>query len=105
MSYPGIARVARIEGKVTASVVLGSTASAQEISTKVDANTKGHVLSDAVEGWIRHARFRPDCGGKTVTMIFQFKIVGQPKSDPTQAVTFEPPNVFRITSEQGQAQP
>src|SRR4051794_6704594 len=70
-TFPPLARKARVQGTINAAVVLSSQGTVQTI------NTKGHPLFvPAVEAVIRAASFRSDCGGKTITLVFDFRLVG-----------------------------
>ncbi len=53
------------------------------------------MLSSAVERAIGESKFRTDCNGKTVTLIFEFEL-GADGSDEKHF--FEPPNKFLILS-------
>ena len=106
-TYPVIARAARIEGSVTASVFLSSEASVQRIQSRIVStlDKAKSLLAEPVENAIRAASFRPDCRNKTLTIIFNFSIVGQASDYPKQSVSFGYPNKFWITTEPHTPQP
>jgi len=88
--YPALANAARIQETITATVRLSSYG--------VLAATASHgepMLSSAVEQAIGASKFRTDCAGKTVTLIFEFKL-GADRSDEKHI--FQPPNRFLILS-------
>ena len=82
--YPPLAIQAHVEGTVTASVLLSPQGSAQLITTEFDSRTRKvygaliHVVEDA----IREGAYRPNCAGRTVVLIFDFKIAGRPADGP-----------------------
>lgn len=106
-SYPPIARQARIEGTITATLRVSSNGSAETIATDFASQLSGSkmAVSPTVEKAIREARFLPECTGKTVTLIFDFKIAGPPTNSPRQSISFGAPNRFWIVSEPQSPQP
>ena len=78
--YPRLALFAQIDGTITATVRLSKTATVEQITTNVESKlgTKGSLLTSSVEDAVQKATFLPDCGGKTVRLIFIFEIAGQP---------------------------
>jgi hypothetical protein len=99
--YSAVARQVKAEGTITASVVLSPSASVQEISTDFKSKTRRAIglLIPLVEKSIVEAAFRSTCGGETVVLIFDFKIVGHPSESPKQSVSFGYPNKFWIVTE------
>lgn len=89
-AYPALANAARIQGTITATISLSS----HEISVSAASNA-GPILSSAVKQAIGESKFRTDCAGKTVTLIFEFKL-GASGSDEKHF--FESPNKFLILS-------
>jgi hypothetical protein len=102
-SYSTSARQAEIEGTVTAPVVLSPRASVEWITTGFVSRTERiyGVLIESVENAIREATFRPHCAGKTVTLVFDFKIAGPSSDCPKQSAAFSYPNKFWIVTEPG----
>jgi hypothetical protein len=86
-AYPALASAARIEGTITATIRLSS----HEVSVAAGPNA-GPILSSAVERAIGESEFRTNCIGKTVTLIFEFKLGTDEKH------FFQPPNKFLILS-------
>jgi len=92
-AFPPLARMARVEETINAAVLLSSRGSVRAISTG-----KGHPLFlPSVEGVIRAATFHSECAGKTVTLVFDFRLAGLGSEQPMQSVTFGAPNKFSIT--------
>jgi hypothetical protein len=93
--YSAPARQARIEGTVTATVLLSPRAAVEKITTDFLSKTPKVTgsLIQAVEDAIRAAAFHTWCGDKTVVLIFDFKIAGQE--------SFGYPNKFWIVADSG----
>ena len=105
--YPVLAVQSRIEGTVGASVLLTPQGSIHEVKTEFISKTPTvtGALIQSVEQAVRGATFRQYCGGKTVTLVFDFKISGQPSENPKQSVAFGYPNKFWIVTEPGKSAP
>jgi len=93
-AYSAQARQARIEGTVTATVLLSPRALIEKITTDFASKTPKITgsLIQSVEDAIREAAFHTYCGDKTITLIFDFKIAGQPAA-------YGYPNKFWIVAE------
>jgi hypothetical protein len=77
-TYVPLAKIARIEGTVTALVSLSAKRSVQEVSTE-----KAHpLLAPSIKETIQRATFRSDCGGNTVVLSFHFNLAGEPSDNP-----------------------
>lgn len=97
-AYPALANAARIEGTITAAVRLSPQSSIERITSEVSAPSTRNaqpMLTSAVERTIRDAKFRADCAGKAVTLVFEFKLV---TDGVDEKHFFEPPNKFLILS-------
>jgi len=102
-AYPILARQMQVEGTITATVVLSPQASVQLITTEFASKAPKVTgsLIQTVEDTIRGAVFRVACGGKTVSLIFDFKISGVAAESPKQSVAFGYPNKFWVVTEPG----
>ena len=101
-AYPALARQAQVEATITASVLLSPKPTVrQQVITQFKSKTQraAAILMPAVEKAIQEAAFRADCTGKTVVLIFDFKVAGQPSGNPGQSVSFGYPNKFWIVAE------
>ena len=101
-AYPAMAREARVEATITASVLLSPKPTVQQqVTTEFKSKTQraAAILMPTVEKAIQEASFRSDCTGKTVVLIFDFKVVGPPSANPRQSVSFGYPNKFWIVTE------
>jgi len=103
LQMPVYSSLSGSEGTVTASIVLSPRASVEEIRTQLASKTEKVVgiLIHSVEQAVREGTFRSSCGGKTITLVFDFKIAGQPSGSPKQSVSFGYPNKFSIVTEPG----
>ena len=85
--YPPLAAAARVQGTITATVLVASDGPPQTM-------VAGHsILSPAVDKAIRVSAFRKTCGGKSVALIFNFVL----HSDPAKKVSFGYPNQHWIS--------
>jgi len=102
-AYPILARQMLVEGTISASVVLSPQASVQLITTEFASKTPKVTgsLIQTVEDAIRGAVFRVACGGKTVSLVFDFKISGVAADNPKQSVAYGYPNKFWVVTEPG----
>jgi len=100
--YPRLAIVAAISGTLTTSVLLSPQATVQSISTdaKTARGAGAPLFVAPVETAVRRATFRPNCGGRTVVMVFHFEFGETVSYTPKQSVVFGYPNTFWIVSEQ-----
>ena len=101
LQMPAYSALSGSEGTVTASVVLSARGSVEEVRTQLASKTEKvvGVLIHSVEQAVREGTFRSYCGGKTITLVFDFKIAGQPSGNPKQSVAFGYPNRFSIVTE------
>ena len=101
-AYPAMARQSQVEATITASVLLSPKPTVQQqVTTQFKSKTQraAAILMPTVEKAIQEASFRSDCTGKTVVLVFDFKVAGRPSSDPKQSVSFGYPNKFWIVTE------
>ena len=104
-TYPPLARQARIQGTVKAFVQLSANGAVERITVDSDIPRGEASLVVPLKDVLRTARFRPDCGGKIVSLVFLFEIVGKSAIYPKQSLSFGQPNKFWITTEQTTLQP
>ena len=93
-TYPWFARVMFIQGNVASTVTIGANGSVQDLKSP-----GAHpILTPAVEKALRASKFRINCAGKAVTLVYSFVIDKTLKSDRAgQSVSFAFPNEFSIT--------
>jgi outer membrane biosynthesis protein TonB len=88
--YPRLAATARISGSTTAKIAVASDGSFQ-------ANVSGHpLLTAAVDHALRASSFHKSCGGKSVTLVFNFVLSDYYPDGRVQDVSFGYPNQFWI---------
>ena len=101
-AYPPSGRQAQVEATITASVLLSPKPTVQQqVTTQFKSKTQraAAILMPTVEKAIQEAAFRYDCTGKTVVLIFDFKVAGSPSANPKQTASFGYPNKFWIVTE------
>ena|SRR5258706_3987601 len=100
-AYSPLARQARIEGTVTASVLLSPQAAVELITTDYESRKSSvtGALIHSVQDAIREAAFHRNCAGKTIVLVFDFKIAGPSSDNPKQSDSFGYPNKFWIVTE------
>jgi len=101
-AYPPLDRQAQVEATITASVLLSPKPTVQQqVTTQFKSKTQraAAILMPTVEKAIQEAGFRSDCTGKTVVLIFDFKVAGPASSNPKQSVSYGYPNKFWIVTE------
>jgi TonB family protein len=104
--YPPLAKQARIEGSITASVVLLSDGTVHDIETTVESRY-GHakdLFGSPVEKVIKAAKFRSGCSEKIVELVFHFDLSGA-SQNPGESFSFGYPNAFWIVAEAQTVQP
>ena len=57
------------------------------------------LLAPAVEKAMHESKFKPDCAGKTVAVVFRYELHGQSTPNPKVTTRTEAPNLFYIESE------
>lgn len=105
--YPPLATQARLEGTITASVLISPEGLAKQVDTQAESRlaTAKSIFGSPVWKVISEATFRSECAGKTVVVVFHFNLAGVSQSNPKQTFSFGYPNVFWIVSETPHFQP
>ena len=93
--------MAQIEGTITAHVVLAPDGLVHSVTTQVSSKFESAkaLMPPTVEKVIRDGVYRSDCGGRTITLIFDFKIAGDSGNPPQKSISFGAPNRFWIVTE------
>ena len=93
--YPPLPRQARITGVQTAKVLLSDQAVVQSVENSFRGISIGpeNDFKAAVEKALKNSRFSKTCGGKTITLVFQYAIR---QNENESLFVFEPPNYFLI---------
>ncbi len=105
--YPALATQARIEATVTASVLISPEGLPKDSGTEAESKFTRASSLFAPPVWkaINEGKFRPDCAGKIVKLVFHFRLQGASAGKPWQSVSFQYPNAFWIVSETQHVQP
>jgi TonB family protein len=100
-SYPPLAAHAGRQATITASVLLTPQGTVKQVDTKAESSfSQAKSLFDApVRKVISEARFRPDCAGKTVWLVFHFDLNGGLPVNQRGSTSFGYPSNFWIVSE------
>jgi hypothetical protein len=94
-TYSFVARRSQTGGTVTAIVTVGQDGKASRVTTPdADANLAEEVRDSLSDG----TSYLPSCAGKNLTIVFTFKLEGEPVDNPYTSIHFEPPNHFVIIS-------
>jgi len=98
--YPGLARRARLVGTLTVVVSLDQDGKIRRIAAQAHLNNDRaqSALLTPIENAIRKSDFLPSCGGKDVTLTFEFRINGDPYDRQQEEVTFGYPSHFTISA-------
>ncbi len=92
--YPPLARQARIQAIRTVKVLLSDQATIQNVEQSLQGKVMKFdaLFKEGTEKALKNSRFSKTCGGKTITLVFQYEL-----SDD-RSFAFEPPNHFLIRS-------
>lgn len=93
-NYPPLARTARSKVTQTVKVLLSDQATVQSVESRLQgkaADLLERLFKESAEEALRSSRFSKTCGGKTITLIFDY----EPSND-VRLFAFEPPNHFLI---------
>lgn len=94
--YSGLARLALKTGTVVSRITIGSDGRPAEFYF----DSPDQRLSGEVQAWLEGtARFQPSCRGETVSLLFTFRLEGEPREAPFTIVRFRPPNHFIIITQ------
>jgi hypothetical protein len=106
-SYPPLARQAQVEGVLVVNVKLAPNATVKEVSAQSHLNVDrfAPILLEPIKKALRKSEFRRDCAGKSLVLVFEFRIEGDPSNGREQDVSFGYPNRFFITVRPAIAQP
>jgi hypothetical protein len=98
-NYPPLARTGRFQATQTVKVLLSDQATIENAhySLKYTLQGKAAILerafAESAEKALKNSRFSKTCGGKTITLVFDYELTNDDRS-----FAFEPPNHFLIRS-------
>jgi len=101
--YPPLLRMVRIQGIQTTKVLLSEQATIETAESSIQATTTvvekafkemEKAFKESAEKALKNSQFSKTCGGKTITLVFQYEL----RDDPNRSslFAFEPPNHFWI---------
>jgi hypothetical protein len=97
--YPLLAAAARIQGTITAHVILSPKSSLErvELEPRLESTDRNHLFAQPIQDAVRHASFKSDCKNMTVTLIFHFVVSDTEREYPQQELAYAYPNHFWIS--------
>lgn len=98
--FPQSALQAHVDGTVYIWVHLTAQATVEKIDNQVASSWKDGptLLTPAVEKAVRASKFKSDCAGKTVAVVYRYSLVGAPIASPKPTTKTES-NVMYIESQ------
>jgi hypothetical protein len=99
--FPHAALQARVDGTAWLSITLTPQAAVDKIGTQITSawGTASKLLTPAVEKAVRASKFKTDCAGKTVDVVYRYELHGEPTASPKVTNRMEPPNIMYIESQ------
>ena len=99
--YPMPALQQHVDGSVWFQAHLTPQASIDKLDHEVVSawGAGPNLLMPPAEQAIRATKFKSDCGGKTVEVVYRFELHGQPTPNPKVTSRTEAPDVMYIESE------
>jgi hypothetical protein len=98
--FPQSALQAHVDGTVYISVHLTPQATVDKIDNQIASSWKDGpaLLLPAVEKAVRASKFKSDCAGKTVAVVYRYDLVGAPVAAPKPTTKTEA-NIMYIESQ------
>ena len=98
--YPEEALKSHLDGMVRTWVHINQQGVPEKIETQVVPawSDPNKLLPSAVEKAVRAASIKPECAGKTVSLVVLYEYRGEIPPDPNAAPATSPPNVLLIDS-------
>jgi hypothetical protein len=95
--YPGIAQRARFATRLTSIIALSPGGSVQTISFEPATGAGPSLFKGEVERALRASTFASACGGRSVTVAFEFRLADV-SPETRRTVAFQYPNRFIISA-------
>lgn len=101
--YPAAALDAHVDGSVWTWTTLTAQGTADKVETEVvSAWSQGpKLLTAPVEKAIREAKFKPECAGRKVWVVFRYDLHGDATPSPKVTTRADGPNLIWIESQPG----
>jgi len=99
--FPISALRAHVDGSVWTYVHVSPQSVPEQIETQVVSawGKAPQLLTPPVEKALRAAKAKPECAGKTVTVVFRYQLSGEPTQNPKVTSRTEIPNLLWIESQ------
>lgn len=99
--YPAAALQEHVDGSVWTYVHANSQGVPEKVDTQVvSAWSEGtKLLVPPVEKAIRAAKIKPECAGKTISVVFRYELHGEPAPNPKVSSRTDSPNLMWIESQ------
>jgi hypothetical protein len=99
--YPKSALQAHVDGSVWTWTQVSPQAAVEKIDSQVvSAWGEGpKLLTPPVEKAIRAAKIKPECAGKTVSLVFRYQLYGEATPNPKVTSRTDAPNIMWIESQ------
>jgi hypothetical protein len=99
--FPLPALQARVDGTLWLSIHLNAQAGIEKIDTQVTSawSTAKALLTPAVEKAVRASKFKTDCAGKTVDVVYRYELHGEAMANPKPTNRMDAPNIEYIESQ------
>ena len=99
--YPKAALLAHVDGSVWTNTQVTAQATAGKIDNQVvSAYGNGPaLLVPPVEKALQATKFKSDCAGKTVSVVFRYQLHGEPVANPQVTSRKEAPTIVWIESQ------
>ena len=99
--FPLAALQAHVDGTLWLSIQLNAQAGIDKIDTQVTSawGTAKMLLTPAVEKAVRASKFKTDCAGKTVDVVYRYELHGEAMANPKPTNRMDTPNILYIESQ------
>lgn len=103
--FPTAALRAKVDGTVYAFIQVTPQGSADKIDTQVASSWQDgpKLLVPPVEKALRASKYKSDCAGKTVAVVYRYSLYGEPVAAPKVATRTEGNIVFIESQPEGTA--
>jgi hypothetical protein len=99
--FPKDALQAHVEGSVWTWTSVNSQGTVDKVDSQVVSawGEAPKLLTSPVEKAIRAAKIKPECAGKTVSVVFRYHVYGEATTAPKVTSRTEAPNIMDIESQ------
>jgi hypothetical protein len=99
--YPKTALQAHVDGSIWTWIQVSPQGSVDKVDTQVVSaySDAAKLLKPPVETAMRASKFKSDCSGKRVWVVFRYQLYGEPTANPQVKARREEPNILWIESQ------